>query len=171
MKDVKNDRLTISFSGLKDGEHLFNFLIDDLFIKEYQGDFEGERLALKTEVCLTKSTTMMVLDFEMSGAGSFPCDRCMEHLDVPISGTYKLYVKFGNDYDDALEDVLIIPYQQYKINLAQYLYELAILSIPTKKVHKKKECNIAFTQQLKSPGVDDSNETDPRWKALENFKQ
>jgi uncharacterized metal-binding protein YceD (DUF177 family) len=172
MKAVKNDRLSISFSGLKEGGHAFRFQVDETFMRDFVQDFEGENLTLVTDVQLLKSSSMLVLDFDMKGNANFPCDRCLDAVSTSITGTYKLYVKFGDNFDDTLEDVLILPHKEHKIDLSQYIYELAALSIPAKKVHKDGECNSAFIGRLNDKTEEkDTEETDPRWKALENLKQ
>jgi uncharacterized metal-binding protein YceD (DUF177 family) len=48
-------------------------------------------------------------------------------------------VKFGEAYDDQNPELLILPHGSYEVDLSQYLYELAVLSIPLRK--SKNEIN------------------------------
>ena len=46
-----------------------------------------------------------------------------------------LVVKFGEEYNDDDEELLILPHGEHQLEIAQYLYELIVLSIPAKRVH------------------------------------
>ena len=46
-----------------------------------------------------------------------------------------LVVKFGSEFNNEDDEILIIPHGEHKINLAQYIYELIILSVPAKRIH------------------------------------
>ena len=35
-------------------------------------------------------------------------------------------VKFGDEYNDENDDILIVPHGEYEINIAQYIYELIV---------------------------------------------
>ena len=47
----------------------------------------------------------------------------------------KLVVKFGSEFNDDHDEILILPHEAYQINIAQYIYELIVLSVPTKRIH------------------------------------
>ena len=46
-----------------------------------------------------------------------------------------LVVKFGSEFNNEDDEILIIPHGEYKINIAQYIFELIILSLPAKRIH------------------------------------
>ena len=46
-----------------------------------------------------------------------------------------MVVKFGDEYNDENIDILIIPHGEYEINIQQYIYELIVLAVPTKRIH------------------------------------
>ena len=46
-----------------------------------------------------------------------------------------LVVKFGEEFNDEFDDILIVPHNEFEINIAQYIYELIILSVPAKRIH------------------------------------
>ena len=63
------------------------------------------------------------------------CDVSDEPFDLPINGELFLVVKFGEEYNDDDEELLILPHGEHQLEIAQYLYELIVLSIPAKRVH------------------------------------
>ena len=89
-----------------------------------------------------------------------------------------LVIKFGPEYNDDNDEILIIPHEYYEINISQFIYELVILSIPSKKIHPKvidgsmnsealqkfKELEINNNTSIKKEG-----DIDPRWDTLKNL--
>ena len=55
-------------------------------------------------------------------------------LDLEIDGVLDLIVKFGPEYNDEHDEILILPHEVYEMNVAQYIYELIVLSVPSKRI-------------------------------------
>ena len=85
-----------------------------------------------------------------------------------------LVVKFGQEYNDEDNEILVLPYGEHKVILDQYLYELVILSLPRKRVHPGVEDGtleseiIKILDELKPSGL--ALESDPRWEKLKKIK-
>lgn len=47
----------------------------------------------------------------------------------------EIVVKFGEEFDDSDDEVLILPHGEYKVNVAQLIFELTLLSIPLKHIN------------------------------------
>lgn len=175
MKPLKE--FNIQFIGLKLGEHHFEYDIDKKFFEEFEYD-EFNDVNLKINLGLNKKTTLLELHFEVSGTVNVNCDLTNEPYNQEISNEFDLVVKFGNEYNNDNEDILIIPHGEYEINVAQYIYELIVLSVPTKLVHPGVKDGTLDSEILKkleelSPkGLDkkkDNEETDPRWNTLKKL--
>ena len=91
---------------------------------------------------------------------------------------FDLVVKFGQEYNDENDAILIIPHAEYEINVAQYIYELIILSVPLKRIHPGVKDGTLKSEALKkleelSPEQKDNNnntdEVDPRWDKLKKL--
>ena len=129
----KND-FNIEFSGLKLGHHNFDFDISETFFNDYNYcDFSHADINI--DVALIKKTTIMEFNIVVRGNVRIKCDLTNEPYDQPIDNNIDLVVKFGNEFNNEDDEILIIPHGEYKINLAQYIYELIILSVPTKRIH------------------------------------
>ena len=123
---------------------------------------------------------------------SAPCDRCLDDMEIPIDTHNRLVVKFGKEYAEESDEVVVIPEDEGAINLAWFLYEFIALAIPMKHVHAPGKCNKTMSSKLKKHTArstedgdeeyeDDSVEeditidddvpvaTDPRWDGLKGL--
>ena len=104
-----------------------------------------------------------------------PCDLTNELYDQKIESVLSLVVKFGQKYNDDHEDILIIPHEAYEFNVAQFIYELIVLSVPSKWVHPKvldgtmHSVALDKLKELEIKEVKTVEETDPRWDKLKNL--
>lgn len=169
-------KYTIQFKGLKDGFHLFEFDLNNKFF-EFFNNQDVERGKLTARVNLERKPTLLELEVKIKGTVNVLCDRCLDFFDFPISYSGKLYVKFTNDaYSLEDPDVICLDPEDYQVDLAQYLYESVILSLPYKKVHPdvKKgaaSCNPEMLEKLNKILIKENKETDPRWDKLKDLKK
>ena len=132
MKQLKE--FTIKFVGLKLGEHCFEYQIDNTFFEHFEYD-EFNDAKINAKVNLNKKTTLLEFSFEIFGTVNVNCDLTNEPFNQEIKNQFNLVVNFGEDYNDENDEILIIPHGEYEINISQYLYELIVLSVPSKRIH------------------------------------
>ena len=175
MKDLKD--FNIPFIGLKQGSHLFEYQISKKFFEAYNFD-EFNDCDIKVTIDLAKKGTFLELDFNVKGSVNVPCDVTNELFDQEVKGDLHLIVKFGHEYNDDNDDVLIIPHEEYQINVSQYIYELIILSVPNKRVHPKVLDGTMESEALKrleelrikeNNAAEEQDSTDPRWDKLKDL--
>jgi len=120
----------------------------------------------------------MELTFKASGSVNVNCDLTNEPYDQPIDGSLFLVIKFGEEFNDENEDLLILPHGEYEVNVQQYIYELIVLSIPLKRVHPGVEDGTLDSEVLdkleelsinNNENKNDEDEIDPRWDKLKNL--
>jgi len=172
MKDLK--QFNIQFVGLKEGNHLFEYQIDNTFFEAFNYN-EFINSSIKVDVDFLKKSTLFELTFSINGTVNLPCDTTNEPFDQPIETTSYLVVNFGSEFNDENEDLLIIPHEAYQFSIAQYIYETIVLSIPSKRIHPK-----VLDGTMQSEALDKLREleikeektvdkTDPRWDKLKNL--
>jgi uncharacterized metal-binding protein YceD (DUF177 family) len=175
MKALKD--FTIPFVGLKEAEHHFNFEIENTFFNNFEYD-EFNTVDVKLDLKFIKKSTLLELYFSASGFVNVNCDITNEPYNQTINDQFKLVVKFGAEYNDDNEDILIIPHGEYEINVAQYIYELIVLAVPVKRVHPGIEDGTLKSEILSkleelSPSEDNkaktSEDIDPRWNNLKKL--
>ncbi|HET8854295.1 MAG TPA: DUF177 domain-containing protein [Salinimicrobium sp.] len=167
---------TIPFVGLKLGKHQFEYEINNQFFEHFEYD-EFNSAALKVDLLLEKKTTMMELTFKASGTVNINCDLTNEPYDQPIDNELFLVVKFGEEYNDDNEDILILPHGEYEINVQQYIYELIVLAVPQKRVHPgiadgSLQSDVLEKLEELSPREKEilaEEDIDPRWNKLKDL--
>lgn len=157
----------IPFKGLGTGNHRFEFKIDDAFFESFEY-FESEKGQVKVDLDLIKETSLLDLHFKLKGNVSLACDRCLDTVDFPVKGEFRLIVKFGEEYLEESEEVIVIPLNESRLDISQYLFEYINLMLPIQRVHKNlDECNQQVIEKLENYS---KPQTDPRWDALKNMK-
>jgi len=166
----------ISFSGLKDGEHSFDFQIG----KEFFLAFKEDKIIdsnIHLNLLLHKQESMLQWDFSIKGQVEVACDRCTELFWYPIELNELFIVKFGPETKEESENILVLNENEHEIHLEQYIYEFISLSLPMKLIHPEDEhgnsdCNIDFLDSYTNePKVETDDIIDPRWAALKKLKK
>ena len=128
------DTYSLKFKGLSLGEHRFEYRIDDDFFAQFEGS-EVSRGDVRVEVVANKQPSMLILDFRMEGDVEVACDRCLGEFRMPVAYTGRLFVKFVEDPPESDGEVIWLHPVEGEVNLAQYIYESIVLSLPYQRVH------------------------------------
>lgn len=173
---VTNEYL-IPFVGLKLGKHSFDFRIDKTFFAQYDYD-DFESCNIHVDIKFEKKSTLLELNFKHKGNIFVPCDLTNEMFELPIKGKLRLIVQFGDAFNNDNEELLILPHGEYQIDVSQYIYEMIVLSIPTKRVHpgvKDGTLDSEALKKLEMMSVKKIKEQpkeadiDPRWEQLKKL--
>ena len=124
----------IPFVGLKEGKHHFEFNITKAFFDFFKYD-EFNDVQITTSLLLNKTSTMMELEFVSQGTINVNCDLTNEPFDQDVYSDLKLIVRFGEEFNDENEEILILPHGEYEVDIKQYIYEMIVLSKPFKLSH------------------------------------
>ena len=157
----------IPFRGLGVGQHQFTFEIDAAFFKKF--DFQ-DIIGGSATICLdlTKESTLLDLHFRIDGTFEVTCDRCLGKYMQPVEGEFRLIVKFGDDYEEESDEVVVIPNTESRIDVSQYIYEYINLLLPIQRLHAEVEdCDPEIVKKINTHS---KPEVDPRWEALKNIK-
>jgi uncharacterized protein len=164
----------IPLAGLGLGEHLFSFEIGPTFFQQldYAVYEDGK---VQVDLLLIKQETMFELKFKLKGFVVVPCSRCLDDLNYEIEGSNRLIIKYGAEYLEESDEVLILPHEQHHFDVSHLIYEYISLLIPfscshPENVEGKSDCNPEMIKRLEQHEPEGS-QTDPRWDQLKNFKQ
>nr|WP_234445668.1 DUF177 domain-containing protein [Carboxylicivirga marina] len=169
----------IPFKGLKEGKHLFNYEIGEEFFKLFEQPLV-EKGGLRADVELNKSSALLTLSFKIDGDVETVCDNCLETLTLPVENESLMYIKFGEEYDEPTEEIIVLPHEENEINVAQLIYEFICVALPIRHVHPEDEdgnvtCDAEMVNQLDNYLVEEKtdeeqdDDIDPRWAALKNL--
>jgi uncharacterized metal-binding protein YceD (DUF177 family) len=189
----KFDSYKVDLKGMQTDVQTCEYLLDNQYFTNIDGE-EVQKGKVTVSVTITKTASVFKFSFSLKGNVVIPCDRCLDDMDFPIETTARLIVKFGKDYSEESDEIVVIPESEGKINLAWFLYEFVALAIPIKHVHAPGKCNKQMTAKLKKhtakasddegdgsfemeetddeevAGDDYEESADPRWDALKDLK-
>ncbi|MGM5629274.1 DUF177 domain-containing protein [Apibacter raozihei] len=127
----------ILFSSLKLGKHSFKMFADQKFFDLFTFEQEFKEPKIEVDATLTKHSSFLELEIKTEGKVQLECDISDEVYVESVHNIIKILVKFGEEFDDSNEEVLIIPMGAYSVNIAQFIFESVLLSIPMKRIHPR----------------------------------
>ncbi len=133
----------IDFKELKVGDYHFDLSVDGSLFAPYEGCeiLDGD---CKVGIDMSRGDSMITLKVAIDGVVVVECDRCLDPCSVAINFAAPLILKFS-DNEELLEeydgDVMWLPTTSANVDLAHYIYESIILSLPYQRVHEEGECN------------------------------
>ena len=174
----------ISLKNLSFGTHTYAYDLDRKFFEAIDGD-EVRKGNVKVMVTVKRTSSTFEFDFELKGVVQVPCTRCLDDMNQEVDTRNRLIVKFGKEYSEESDEIVVIPEEEGEINIAWFLYEFVALCIPIKHVHPAGECNRAVSSKLRKhravstddeiadddelASEEDSQTGDPRWDALKGL--
>lgn len=139
------------------GKHTFEYHLDkQFFVNMENADVRDADVKVDLEV--NHGNDAYQLAFHLTGTLTVLCDRCLDELPLDIDATYDLTVKYGDDYDDESDTLLIIPESDNYLNVAYMIYDTAVLAIPPRHVHPQGKCNRAMSALNKKYLVKDTED-------------
>ncbi len=165
--EIEKASLKIRISGLSNGLHDYNFLVEPSLIG-LNGNFHSP---VGVQAHLDKSARQIFLRAEIQTSGQFECDRCLDEFQLPLNAA--LTVVYLYDKDEAAkyaeEDIQILTPDTVYIDPTEDVRQVIILSVPLKLLCRE-ECKGlcprcgANLNHATCTCVQDSS--DPRWNSL-----
>ena len=183
----------IPLKHLSPGVHTYEYDLDRKFFESIDGD-EVRKGEVKVILNVRRTSSAFEFNFDIEGVIKVPCTRCLDDMSLDVDTEDRLIVKFGTEYSEESDEIVIIPEDEGEINIAWFLYEFIALTIPIKHVHPSGGCNRVVSSKFKkhravsvddekdddddliaedSESPDDEEETlqsDPRWDALKGLE-
>ncbi|MFV0470062.1 MAG: YceD family protein [Dysgonomonas sp.] len=182
----------IPLKSLSEGVHTYEYQLDKKYFTDINdGDSDIKKGNVAVDLSIKRISSTFELNFNLNGEVVVACDRCLDDLPIEIASQNRLFVKFGKEYSEESDEIVIIPEDDGEINIAWFLFEFIALNIPIKKVHAPGKCNKMMTSKLNkhsstssddldegeadiaADDVDSENDTvtsDPRWESLKGLE-
>jgi uncharacterized metal-binding protein YceD (DUF177 family) len=166
----------IQHIGLKKGKHQYNYKINNTFFELFDfNDFHNANVDVA--LALTKKENLIELDFDLKGTVGLTCDVSTEPYQQEVDNHIHVVIKFGEDYQEVDEELVIVPLSDDDIAVGQFIYEGIILALPAKRIHPKVEdgsMETEITKKLEELKPSNNSktaegETDPRWDKLKEL--
>lgn len=182
---AKFSQFKIALRNFSKEPQTYEFLIDTELFKKIDGDADIQKGSVKVSLVVKKTAGAFEFSFDCQGTVYVPCDRCLDEMPIEINSQNKLYVKFGAEYAEESDEIVIIPEEEGEINVVWFIYEFITLSIPMKRVHPSGKCNKMMSSKLNkykagSTSTNDEEDeveaseeetetNDPRWESLKDL--
>ncbi len=137
----------------------YEFVLDNQFFALIDGP-EVQKGKVEVALSVKRTSHSFELNFLTDGIVWIPCDRCLDDMEQPVSSVDKLIVKFGHEYAEEGDNLIVIPEEEGEINVAWFMYEFIALAIPMKHVHPVGKCNKSMTGKLNKHIRTSSDEED-----------
>lgn len=159
----------IDIFNLSNSTHNYTFEVNNTFFNHFENSLVGRGVA-EVNVSLTKSATFIEMQFQIKGEIELVCDRSLEKYTEKVENTNSLLFKYGDSWEELSDEIMVIPKDEQRLNMGQYIYEFICLDIPMKKIHPKfrdqENEGVVYSSKEK-----DSTEkkSDPRWDKLKGL--
>lgn len=165
---------TIPLTGLKEGSHIYDFDVTREFFEKFE-ESEIKDSELKVVASLLKRSAHMELELELEGRVLIMCDRCLGDYWQDIESSFHMLLKFGENWEEINDELIMIPADESNLDISQFIYEFAHLSLPMQRLHYesengKSECDPLMIEKLEKHINDKEESIDPRWKELGKLK-
>ena len=133
-------RYSIAWKGLKNGRYDFRFEVDGSLFEAFEST-EIKDGRCEVSVGVDRSEKQLTLDVGITGHVVVACDRCLEDCRIPVDFEGRLMVRFSEEEHEYDGEVLWLVPGEDEVDLAQYIYESIVLSLPYQRVHPEGECD------------------------------
>jgi len=118
----------IPYLGLLNGEHYYDFSIDQHFWRKFETSkiSEGQ---MQVSVIFDKLDRHVTLSINCKGAFKAQCDRCVAEIMIPIEFEDTIIVKIQESSADEIEVTFLDPKTSH-IDLAPMIYESIHVHMP-----------------------------------------
>lgn len=168
----------IPHAGLKKEIHEFAFELDEKFFAHFENSIIN-KCDIQASITFDKRQEPYIVDVDLDGTIFSDCDKCTATIPVIIHSSFTIYVKYV--FDEAMKDmedieIIHIAKEDQDIDITQFLYDYAHLSIPIHKIcdnpGKTEYCDLEIIELLEQKTIEEENntETDPRWAGLDKLK-
>ncbi len=183
MKGLQEYNLPLK--SLQIGVYEYEYRVDDAFFESVEAP-DITRGSLNVALKVDKKSTNIELNFVIDGTINTKCDRCLSDLELEVDANETIYVKFGKEYSEESDELIVIPEDDGMFNVAWLVYEFIVLNLPMCRQHEEGECSEEMQELISqyiveeideaddeseaADAVENENkEVDPRWAALKNI--
>lgn len=151
---------------IPEGEYGQEFVCDTEFFKTMENS-DVISSDVKVKLDITHKNGNYNCRFKFSGTIEIPCDRCLDALSHEVDTEYCITVRYGEEYNDESDEVLIIPHEEMTLDVSGILHDTIVLTIPIRNIHAPGKCNREMEEKLMGHAAhiddeDDLEENDDR---------
>lgn len=144
-----NHTYSIDLQALKVGVHSFTFTIDDHFFEAWP-ESEVHRGSGVVNVELARHLALIEMKINIAATVEISCDRCLDEFMLPVNFEASPVVRITDTPGSDDGDTIWVSPMDDRLELAQYIYESIILSLPFQRVHPDiQDCNQEMVRRFR----------------------
>ncbi|MGC9330660.1 MAG: YceD family protein [Bacteroidales bacterium] len=143
----------VTFASLENGQHSFHFQVGKDLFDRFEND-ELYKPDLNVDVMLDKQINRLKFSIHAAGQAEIQCDRCLEYFTHYFDLDQNIFVRLAEETNFNLNtDYVTLDKDSQSIDMAYFIYEMIVLSLPLKRVHPVDEngnstCNPEVTKYI-----------------------
>ena len=132
------------YTGLKEGNHLYDFKIDSKFFASFEKS-EIHEAELEAVISLIKRSSHMEVRIKITGTVILICDRCLDLYTQEFSTEDRILIKFGEQWEEVDDEIIMIPFGESEFKFMNlhtwvYLSKKCILMMNMATAHVTRRC-------------------------------
>ena len=105
---MHTDQYKLCLRTLSEGDHEYSWLLEDKYFQSFEANgIEGGEV--EVHLHLHRMGSIFNLTFSYDGVVDTTCDRCLDPMEIDIEAERELIVKFGSEYREESDEILVIP--------------------------------------------------------------
>ncbi len=160
----------IPLSSLENEQHKFHFQAGKSLFDRFEND-DLYKPGLSVDVELNKQSNQLEFSIHTKGQAEIQCDRCLDYFTHYFDLNEDILVRLTDETNFNINaDYVTLDKDSQSIDLAYFIFEMIILSLPIKRVHPldkngNSTCNPEVTKHIDgesqpSPSTESGEETD-----------
>jgi len=164
----------IPIKGLSQSIYKYDFHVKPDFFLHFENT-EIENGFFDVHVLLDKRVNFFELTFNIKGKFRTDCDRCTASIELPLVSSQHLTVKMSEETVDEDAEVVFIHPETSHFNVARYIYEFIVLSMPFNRTYacendKPRPCDMSVLKFLEKPSVEEKDITSAKRNPFDDLK-
>ena len=154
----KDRTYEIDLLSLGEGQkHHYSYKIEKVFFEERENsDILGSDVEVEFDI--ENHHGNYHLAFRFRGVLDVACDRCLDPVAEDVDSEYEMTLRYGEEYDDSMDDLVVIPQSWSRYDVSAIIYDSLLLSLPMRCVHPDGECNSSMAAKLREHEADLSDD-------------
>jgi uncharacterized protein len=165
----KRKHIPVRLAGLSDGVHEFRFEVAPADI-DLPAEF-GQTVDVRIDV--DKTHHQASLHVFVRTEASYPCDRCLEAVGIPVDTEFRLVYAHNNSAEDGADESEIrkLDINDPVVDLSEDVRDAALICIPMRRICGENEQGEALCKGIIPPDrdADAQDRVDPRWDKLKSL--
>lgn len=150
-------RYSLPLATIPEGEYEREFRCDTEFFRAMENDVISGDVSVHLDLTRRGDSYRCLFSFE--GKLEIPCDRCLSPMDFPVDTEYPLTIRYGEEYNDETDGVIVVPESTRDFDLSGILYDTILLTLPLRLVHPEGECDAEMEEIIRSHTATEDSES------------